>query len=589
MTKKEFRIVLLSITLCWSSAYLFIKEIPEEFSAYAYTALTSGVAALILSVGFHKLFRLMDRAALLRGGILGALITGNILFEKLGLDILPASTVSALAALNIVIVPLILIFRKQFPSINNLVGIAIILVGLFLSGKFSAEGGGLLGVVWTLVSCAMMSMYTVLAADYTRKSDPLLLTVLQLWVTAAVGMALWLFTDPGSFGRIIWSAETLSYIMIIAFFSKAYAYVMLMYTEKYADAISVTVIAATEPIVTLGIAVLIPSTLSSAEIFTFRSLLGALIIAAGAVVAGTNFLSRRKGKGEAQGDPAGPVLPTVSRSGGLPSLTLKNIPKRKIFFASLGILACYVALGASIHVMEFAGGLSSVRPQNAIPTPAGILAGPVGALVCALGNFIADMFWLPVYGRTVILGIVANFLAAFIPWKVWRSLSDRLPDAHSWKNILIFIWAAFLGNITCAWVLSFGLQVFFPDRYEPLMIGAFWNNFIFTIALGLPLFIVITSGERRKSLLDIFWVLPDTPVGPKAKPIRISLPRCVRPIWLLAADSVLLLALFFAEIEDVLWTNSVLIRILCVITAVCVAMTCFLPRRSSEPAGQDEA
>ncbi len=580
MTKKEFRIVLLSITLCWSSSYLFIKEIPEEVSAYAYLTLTSGVAALILSVAFRKLFRLMDRAALLRGVILGALITGNILFEKLGLDILPASTVSALAALNIVIVPLILIFRKQFPTSNNVAGIAIILVGLYLSGKFTAEGGGLLGIVWTLLSCVLMSMYTVLAADYTRKSDPLLLTVLQLWVTAVVGLALWLLTDFGSFGTINWSVETLSYIMIIALFSKAYAYVMLMYTEKYADAISVTVIAATEPIVTLGLAVLIPSTLSSAEIFTFRSLMGALIIAAGAVVAGTDSLSR--GKDKTKEDHAGAVRLTDVTPGAPLPMTLKMLPKGKIALASMGILACYVMLGASIRVMDFAGGLSSVRPQNAIPTTAGILAGPVGALVCALGNFIADMFWLNVYGRTALIGVVANFLAAFIPWKVWRSLSGRMPDAHSWKNILIFIWAAFLGNITCAWVLSFGLQIFFPRRFEPLMIGAFWNNFIFTIALGLPLFIVITSGERRKSLLDVFWVLPDTPVGPKAKPIRLSLPQRIKPIWLLAADSVLLLALFFAEIGGLQWTGSLTVRILCVITAICVALTCFLPRKEAE-------
>ncbi|MBR4502498.1 MAG: DMT family transporter [Clostridia bacterium] len=581
MTKKEFRIVLLSITLCWSSSYLFIKEIPEEVSAYAYLTLTSGVAALILSVAFRKLFRLMDRAALLRGVILGALITGNILFEKMGLDILPASTVSALAALNIVIVPLILIFRKQFPSRNNVAGIAIILVGLYLSGKFSAEGGGLLGIVWTLVSCAMMSMYTVLAADYTRKSDPLLLTVLQLWFTAAVGMVLWLVTDIGSFSRINWSAETLSYIMIIAFFSKAYAYVMLMYTEKYADAISVTVIAATEPIVTLGLAVLIPSTLSSAEIFTFRSLMGALIIAAGAVVAGTDFLSRDKGK--AKDALAGDVQTTTASLPASPSpMTLKALPKGKIILASLGVLACYVILGASIHVMEFAGGLSGIRPQNAIPTPAGILAGPVGAMVCALGNFIADLFWLPVYGNTVLLGVVANFLAAFIPWKVWRSLSGRMPDAHSFKNIHIFIWAAFLGDITCAWVLSFGLQIFFPDRFEPLMIGAFWNNFIFTVALGLPLFIVITSGERKKSLLDSFWTLSDTLIRKKVQPIRLSLPQRIKPIWLLAADSVLLLALFFAEIGGLLWKNSLPVRILCVVAAVCVVLTCFLPRKEAE-------
>ena len=138
----------------------------------------------------------------------------------------------------------------------------------------------------------MMSLYTVFAADYTKEANPLLLTTLQLCVTAVIGLILWAVTDPGSITTINWSLETLSYIVIIAFFSKAYAYVMLMYSEKYCDAITVTVIAATDPVVTLILAVLIPGTLGNTELFSTRSLLGAILIAIGAVVAGTGaFLS----------------------------------------------------------------------------------------------------------------------------------------------------------------------------------------------------------------------------------------------------------------------------------------------------------
>ena len=575
MTKKELRIVLLSIALCWSSSYLFIKEIPQEFSAYAYLTLTSGVAALILTVGFHKLFRLLDRAALIRGVILGLLITGNILFEKLGLDYLPASTVSAFASLNIIIVPLILVFRKQFPSRNNIVGILIVVLGLYLANRLNAEGGGLHGMLWAVLSSVMMSLYTVLAADYTRKSDPLLLTVLQLYVTTLVGLALWLVTDSASFASIDWTVETLSYILIIAFFSKAYAYVMLMYTEKYADAISVTVIAATEPIVTLSLAILIPSSFGSSEMFSFRSLLGAVVIAAGAIVAGTDFLSRGKTAArEATPEPSPPPETEAGPAGtASPAQPGAIRPGRRILTAGLGIMLCFAVLGASIHVMEFAGGLSSIRPQNAIPTAAGILAGPIGALACAVGNFIADLFWLDVYGSTGILGFVANFLAAFIPWKVWRALSGRALNAHSWKNLMLFIWAAFLGNIICAWVLSLGLQLFFPDRFQPLMMEVFWNNFVFTVFFGLPFFIVVTASGRGLALRQGFRHLP------------LRLPAWFRPFWLPAVDSALLLALFFAERSGLYWSNSLPVRVLCLLTAACIILTCFLPPRKAEPAG----
>ena len=293
MTKKESVIVLLSITLCWSSSYVFIKAVPEDLSVYAYLALTSGVAALLLSILSWRLFRIMNRKTLWQGLVLGLLITGNMAFEKLGLDHLPASSVSALEALNIIIVPIILLLKRKFPTRNNLVGIAIIFIGIIITSYSSMRGNGLVGTLFILGSCVMMSLYTILATEYTKENDPMLLTVLQLIVTAVTGFILWTATDPESLGRITWSQDTISYIFILAFFSKAYAYTMLMYADRYADAISVTVIAALDPVVTLLMAVIIPVS-GGSEIFSLRSLLGALIITIGAIVAGTDFLQKER-------------------------------------------------------------------------------------------------------------------------------------------------------------------------------------------------------------------------------------------------------------------------------------------------------
>ena len=67
MTKKESIIILFSITLCWSCAYIFIKDIPAEFSIYAYLTLTSGVAGLILLFMLHKRLKSIDRLTFVRG------------------------------------------------------------------------------------------------------------------------------------------------------------------------------------------------------------------------------------------------------------------------------------------------------------------------------------------------------------------------------------------------------------------------------------------------------------------------------------------------------------------------------------------
>ena len=49
MTKTENNILLFSITLCWAASYIFIKNLPEAFSSYAYLTLTCGMAAVIMT------------------------------------------------------------------------------------------------------------------------------------------------------------------------------------------------------------------------------------------------------------------------------------------------------------------------------------------------------------------------------------------------------------------------------------------------------------------------------------------------------------------------------------------------------------
>lgn len=358
MTKKESIFILFSITLCWSSTYFFIKDIPQEFSVYAYLALTSGVAGILLTLVMRKKLALLNRVSLRQGLILGALITASNMFEKLGLDQIPASSASVYASMGIIIVPLIMILKKEYPSRNNMVGILIILIGILTSNWENTDGAGLLGGLYILGLAASMSVYTVLATEYTKETDPSLLTVLQMLVTALFGFVLWMATDAGSLFTIEWSKMTLSYIFLIAFFSKCYAYLMLMHADKYADPVSVTIVASTEPVVTLLAAVLLPEALGGVERFSAKAVAGAMIISLGAIVAGTNFLSK--------------MSRTVTTEADRPAVGLAD---------------------------------AAVASQPAIPAPVGLVFGPVGAVACALGNLLGDLPNLDLYGGTIDIGV----------------------------------------------------------------------------------------------------------------------------------------------------------------------------------------
>ena len=608
MTKKETVIVLFSITLCWSSSYIFIKDLSSAFNAYAYLTLTSGVAGIVLAVLFHRLLRKLDKKTLISGSVLALLIAGNILFEKLALDNLPASAVSALASMNIIIVPLILICRRQFPSRNVVTGIAIILVGLGISGHLQVQGAGLKGILYVFLSCLMMSLYTVFAADYTQESNPLVLTVLQLCVTALIGLVLWLITDPGSFTTINWSLETISYIVIIAFFSKAYAYAMLMFSEKYCSPVTVTIIAATDPIVTLALAILIPSTQGNTELFSAKSLMGACIIALGAIVAGTNFLSGKKAKaGEEPGERYIPeeadeneviaeaasgneviaeaatgnevIAETaagteVLTDGAAADSTKTDYrPSRRYLFQfCISLALTFALLGVSIDVMQYADGYSSVRPENFIPITSGILFGPVASLACGLGNLISDRF--SSFGWTTILGFFANFLAAYLPYKLWRAVAGRKIDAHSVRRLLLFVWAALLSCASVAVFLNYGLEIFFDIWQPKLALGIMYNNFLFSLMFGLPLFIVLTSEGSSFSKMAAAY---NPYCGLK---VLEGLSRYSILIYALQTILMMLnLLLFFMNIH---WQNSIVSRVLWIISFVVMLAGCLIPTLSGK-------
>ena len=594
MTKKESIIILFSITLCWSSAYIFIKDIPAEFSIYSYLTLTSGVAGLILLFLMRKRLKRIDRMTFIRGLILALLIMGNMIFEKFGLDNLSASAVSTIASMNIVIVPIILVFLKQFPSRNQTAGIAIILCGIIISNHIAFTGSdsaNLRGTIFVLLSCVMMSLYTVLAADYTKKSDPLILTMLQMCLTAVFGLILWLITDPASITSINWSGEVISYILIIAFFSKCYAYLMLMLAEKYADALSVTIVASMDPVVTLLMAIVIPDTVGSTETFSARSLLGALIIAIGAIVAGTNFLNKKKAAESGAGNvetalAAAAVTETVQNR---ENRSEDEKPVQEGFFASnrmpspikafVTIVVMFSVLSVSINVMKFAAGYSEARPVNAIPPVAGMLFGPIGAAACAMGNLFGDFPSMNFYGFTWILGLTGNFLAAYIPYKIWYAVTDKEVNMHSWKNILLFLWGAFAGSMVCSCILGYGLDLLYGYWRSELIRISFLNNFGFTVALGLPSLIVLTSDDIRwggwkRRFLD----------GRKAFGSGKGIRKTTRiPLWgLCVVYTVVVGAMFLAGVNEVRILFNVPLIVLAVAVAVCTVAMCLMPAKEME-------
>lgn len=294
MSRTENNILLFSITLCWAASYVFIKSLPSDLSTYAYLTMTCGIAAALLTIVFFKKVKTVKFLTLGKSVILSGLLLLNLIFDKMGIDRLTSSAASVLASSSILIVPVVMIIMRKMPTKNNLLGAVVIMTGIVITSGFKSENIFSLGALFMLLSAAVTSVYTIAADRITKEEDPLLLSVLQMWVTAIMGFVMWFIEEPTTFASLEYTNEMLSSVFILAFFGKAYAYVALMYSQKYSDPINVTIIASTEPIVTLVLAVLIPTAFE--EHFTAAAVFGAAVIMVGAIISGTDFLSRKGGE-----------------------------------------------------------------------------------------------------------------------------------------------------------------------------------------------------------------------------------------------------------------------------------------------------
>ena len=292
MTRAESNIVLFSITLCWASSYIFIKNLPPNLSSFAYMTMTSGLAGIILVIVFFKRLRELNWKLLLRSLVMAVVICANMIFERLGIAGLAASMASFIASLTIVFVPLFMLLLKHMPTKNNVLGIVVILSGLVLTSGVYAGNALEAGAIYMVIACIFMALYIIIVDSFTKQFDPLLLGMGQMFFTTLLAFALWCLEEPRTFFALTYTREMLANIFLLAFFARAYAYIMLMYAQKYANPISVTVIASTEPVVTMALAILIPGTYGVGERFALPRLIGAGFIVAGAIIAGSDFLDR---------------------------------------------------------------------------------------------------------------------------------------------------------------------------------------------------------------------------------------------------------------------------------------------------------
>lgn len=292
MTKTQYTILLLSVTLCWSTEMIFLKNIPAEVSSFAVLAMSNGIGTLILSIVFFKHIKNnIKKVYLLYGVTLAAM---NILYNSLimySLKFIDSATGSFLISLTIGVIPLLMIFMKRKVTRNNIIGIILIVLGIVLSRDMSSGNGRLAGTAIMLIVCFIRAYYIIKMNDFAKNSDSAVLSVAVGGFVAVISFILWFIVQPKTFFALEYNNAMLSSVFTEGYFICGYAVLINIIAQKYASPTSCSAIYSLQVVFAIIFAAVIPEILGEKTPLTPLRIFACVIIVVGALISEIDFKS----------------------------------------------------------------------------------------------------------------------------------------------------------------------------------------------------------------------------------------------------------------------------------------------------------
>lgn len=297
MNKLQYTILLLSVTLCWSTEMILMKNIPPEVPIFAVLTMTNGIGSIILTIVFVKhVIKNICIKYLIYALILASI---NILYNSLimcALKFIDSATGSFLISFTIVAVPIIMILMKRKVGLNNILGIIILTSGIAVYRNISLTDGSGKGIVIMLIVCIVRAFYIIKMNDFAKKSDPSTLTILTVSIVSIISFILWFIIQPKTFFALEYSNPMLSSIFTDGYFICGYAVLINMIAQKYASPTTCNAIYSFQIVFAIILSAVIPDVLGDRVALTIPSVISCFMIVTGALISEINFIDVFKNK-----------------------------------------------------------------------------------------------------------------------------------------------------------------------------------------------------------------------------------------------------------------------------------------------------
>ena len=224
---------LLFVTMIWGFAFVVVKSSLDYIPPMYMLAFRFSVAGVVLTLIFWKKVISMSKEIIWHSALIGASLYLAEVFQTYGCKYTTAGKNAFLTTLYVILVPFLhLAFNKVKPEMKCIVAAVIGFWGIGLI-SLTERLTIAFGDVLTLICGFFYALQIVLIARYAKDDDPILLSIGQLWVAAALSWVTAPITD-GKITADMFCKDSIVGIMYLGLLSTMVCFLLQTICQKYA-------------------------------------------------------------------------------------------------------------------------------------------------------------------------------------------------------------------------------------------------------------------------------------------------------------------------------------------------------------------
>lgn len=275
------------VAVAWGTSYAIVKDNLDLVEPMTLMAIRFVASSVLLTIIYIKRMVKVKKHEIKQGSVIGIFMFLAYATMVIGLQYTTASKQSFLIGAYVVFVPFLAwLINKKRPDRYDGIGAAMAITGLgmlTLGGVSGINIGDLISLFCSL--CYAMHMITI--ERYCKDTDPIILTIVQLWTGAIIFTAIALLTESHDLSIIQVAPGPVLYLIIV---TTVIPFVVQNVAQKYISSTTTALILTLESVVGSIFAVVYLG-----EAMSFVMALGCVIVFAGIIIQETKlgFLKKK--------------------------------------------------------------------------------------------------------------------------------------------------------------------------------------------------------------------------------------------------------------------------------------------------------